>query len=55
MTVDAGSSSSLVSQDGPLSYLADWAAAFASAGTALVSAPATEYSTEACEPSLPIT
>lgn len=35
MTVDAGPASTLVSQDGPLTYLADWAAAFDSAGTAL--------------------
>ncbi|MGH3977691.1 MAG: thiopeptide-type bacteriocin biosynthesis protein [Pseudonocardiaceae bacterium] len=35
MTVDAGPASTLVSQDGPLAHLADWAAAFDSAGTAL--------------------
>ena len=35
MTVDAGPASTLVNQDGPLTYLAEWAAAFDSAGTAL--------------------
>ena len=35
MTVDARPASTLVSQDGPLAYLADWAAAFDSAGMAL--------------------
>jgi thiopeptide-type bacteriocin biosynthesis protein len=35
VTVDAGPASTLVSQDGPLTHLADWAAAFDSAGTAL--------------------
>lgn len=35
MTVGAGPASRLVSEDGPLPYLADWAAAFDSAGTAL--------------------
>ncbi|MPZ64704.1 MAG: methyltransferase [Pseudonocardiaceae bacterium] len=35
MTVDAGPVSTLVTQGGPLTYLADWAAAFDSAGTAL--------------------
>ncbi|MGH3899723.1 MAG: thiopeptide-type bacteriocin biosynthesis protein [Pseudonocardiaceae bacterium] len=35
LTVDAGPASTLVDQGGPLTYLADWAAAFDSAGTAL--------------------
>lgn len=35
MTVDADPASTLVNQDGPLTYLAEWAAAFDSAGTAL--------------------
>lgn len=35
VTVDAGPASTLVSQDGPLTHLADWTAAFDSAGTVL--------------------
>lgn len=35
MTVDAGAAGTLMSKDGPLTYLTSWAAAFDSAGTAL--------------------